>query len=97
MKKIFEEKYFFWDSDGWKNPCGHVDYYRDVAKEYFDSHKKCQWRNKTMDKLDRIILGIGIGIFCAVIGWQLGLHNSDIQTCLLSLQTTYRWKMCFLF
>ena len=31
-----------------------------------------------MDKLDRIILGIGIGIFCAVIGWQLGLHNSDI-------------------
>lgn len=41
MKKIFEEKYFFWDSDGWKNPCEHVDYYRDVAKEYFDSHKKC--------------------------------------------------------
>lgn len=28
-----------------------------------------------MDKLDRIILGIGIGIFCAVIG----LHNSDIR------------------
>ena len=27
--------------DGWKNPCGHVDYYRDVAKEYFASHKKC--------------------------------------------------------
>lgn len=32
-----------------------------------------------MDKLDRIILGIGIGIFCAVIGLQLGLHNSDIR------------------
>lgn len=32
-----------------------------------------------MDKLDRIILGIGI--FCAVIGLQLGLglHNSDIR------------------
>ena len=28
-----------------------------------------------MDKLDRIILGI----FCAVIGLQLGLHNSDIR------------------
>ena len=23
-----------------------------------------------MDKLDRIILGIGIGIFCAVIGFE---------------------------
>ncbi len=35
-----------------------------------------------MDKLVRIILGIGIGIFCAVIviGLQLGLlHNSDIR------------------
>lgn len=32
-----------------------------------------------MDKLNRIILGIGIGIFCAVIGLQLGLHNSDIR------------------
>ena len=30
-----------------------------------------------MDKLDRIILGIGIS--CAVIGLQLGLHNSDIR------------------
>ena len=25
--------------DGWKNPCGHVDYYNDVRKEYFDSLK----------------------------------------------------------
>lgn len=32
-----------------------------------------------MDKLDRIILGAAIGIFCAVIGLQLGLHNSDIR------------------
>lgn len=23
--------------DGWKNPCGHTDYYSDVAKEYFDT------------------------------------------------------------
>ena len=42
--------------------------------------------NKTMDKLERIILGIGIGIgcgiFCSVIGMQLVLlnsHNSDIR------------------
>ena len=39
--------------------------------------------NKTMDKLERNILGIGIGIFCgifcAVIGTQLVLHNSDIR------------------
>ncbi len=32
-----------------------------------------------MDKLDRVILGTGIGILCAVIGLQLGLHNSDIR------------------
>lgn len=36
-----------------------------------------------MDKLYRIILGIGIGIscgiFCAVIGLQFCLHNSDIR------------------
>lgn len=32
-----------------------------------------------MDKLDRIILSIGIGIFCAIIGLQLGLYNSDIR------------------
>ena len=39
--------------------------------------------NKTMDMLERIILGIGIGIFCgifcSVIGMQLVLHNSDIR------------------
>ena len=28
--------------DGWKNPCGHVDYYSDVAKEYFASLKKLE-------------------------------------------------------
>lgn len=32
-----------------------------------------------MNKLDIIILGIGIGISCAVIGLQFGLHNSDIR------------------
>ena len=32
-----------------------------------------------MNKLNRIILGIGIGISCAVIGLQLDLHNSDIR------------------
>ena len=32
-----------------------------------------------MDKLDRIIFGAAIGISCAVIGSQLGLHNSDIR------------------
>ena len=32
-----------------------------------------------MDKLNRIIFGIGIGISCAVIGLQLGLQNSDIR------------------
>ena len=32
-----------------------------------------------MDKLDRIILGAAIGISCAVIGLQIGLHNSDIR------------------
>ncbi len=31
--------------DGWKNPCGHVDYYKDVAKEYFESKK-----NKKVNK-----------------------------------------------
>lgn len=35
--------------------------------------------NKTMDKLERNILGIVIGIFCSVIGMQLVLHNSDIR------------------
>ena len=28
---------------------------------------------------NRIIFGLGIGIFCAVIGMQLVLHNSDIR------------------
>lgn len=28
--------------DGWKNPCGHVDYYCDVAKEYFASLKRLE-------------------------------------------------------
>lgn len=35
--------------------------------------------NKTMNKLERKILSIGIGIFCGVIGMQLVLHNSDIR------------------
>lgn len=29
--------------------------------------------------MEKAIFFIGLGIFCAVIGLQLGLHNSDIR------------------
>ena len=25
--------------DGWRNPCGHIDMYSDIRKEYFESQK----------------------------------------------------------
>ena len=40
MRSYDGSRYVF--CDGWKNPCGHVDYYRDVAKEYFASLKRLE-------------------------------------------------------
>lgn len=30
----------FVSCDGWKNPCGHIDYYSEVRQEYFSKHTR---------------------------------------------------------
>lgn len=37
------------------------------------------WQTEEINRKKKLFFFIGIGIFCAVIGLQLGLHNSDIR------------------